>query len=100
MTQPTLTQDTVLRMALTCMLVYPDHSITSSQHAWVLARIRGAHYRPGGINPQESEPDHTGRPLTETARGHCHTLPCGIIVDYAQRMIYGREYDERSQSPR
>ena len=39
MTQQPLVTDTVLRMALTCLLVDLDHGLTTSQHAWLTTRL-------------------------------------------------------------
>ena len=39
MTQPTNATYTVLRMALACWSIDPDHRMTPSQHAWLTMRL-------------------------------------------------------------
>jgi len=40
MTQQPLVKDVVLRMALVCWSVDPDHGMTPSQHAWLSMRLK------------------------------------------------------------
>ena len=40
MMQQTLAMDTVLRMALACWSLDPDHRMTPSQHAWLTTRLK------------------------------------------------------------
>lgn len=39
MTRQTIATDTVLRMALACWCVAPDHGLTASQHTWLTTRL-------------------------------------------------------------
>ena len=40
MTRQARGTDTVLRMALACWCVDPDHGMTPSQHAWLTTRLK------------------------------------------------------------
>jgi hypothetical protein len=40
MTQQPLVTDTVVRMALACWCVDPEHGMTPSQHSWLSARLK------------------------------------------------------------
>ena len=40
MTQQPLVTDTVLRMALACWCVDPEHGLPPSQHAWLTTRLK------------------------------------------------------------
>ena len=40
MTQQPIVKDTVLRMALACWSVAPDHGMPPSQHLWITIRLK------------------------------------------------------------
>jgi hypothetical protein len=40
MSQPTLAQDAVLRMAMVCWSIDADHGMTPSQHFWITTRLK------------------------------------------------------------
>ncbi len=40
MTRAPLVADTVLRMALVCWSIDPDHGMTPAQHAWLTTRLK------------------------------------------------------------
>ena len=51
MRQPALVTDTVLRMALACWRVNPEHGMTPSQHAWLSTRLTDQ----TSLTPEERE---------------------------------------------
>ena len=84
-TRPTLATDTVLRMALTCLLIAPDHGMTPEQHAWLTTRLK----------------DHT--PLTPEERARLREpLLAWCLRRSGERLaaVIARQHDEEANADR